>query len=326
MKLTMIQLTGTPQPAAGLPSGDLLNLAAPAVVSLLGGEIFADVHEILSAPQARRDRIRDVIERVSADERGLVGSLRGAGALHGAGSVRFAPLLRPRLILCGGMAYREHMNEMKVALPSAPTAFMKSPTAITCHREPILLPEQEPEMVDFECELSCVIGSPLHDATPAQALRSVAGYTMVNDVGSRRLVAPWLASMKGQEPMKCVALQNLALLDKQFPTFCPMGPFVVTADEFGDPGDVSVETRLNGEVMQFAHTSDLIFEVGYSLSYFSKWYRLEPGDVFTTGSPAGVGFARNPPRFLRAGDVVDVSGSKIGTLSNPVALAASAAR
>jgi 2-keto-4-pentenoate hydratase/2-oxohepta-3-ene-1,7-dioic acid hydratase in catechol pathway len=318
MKLTMIYGTHAASPAVETAGGELVDLGAPAVISLLAGKVFHTVRDILCAPEAERDRLRRLIDGINADERGILERLRSTRALREAASARFAPILTPRMILCGGMAYREHMKEMNVAPPSAPTAFMKAPSSVTSHREPIVLPRQEPEMIDFECELSCVIGSPLHDAAPDEALKCVAGYTMVNDVGSRRMVSPWLASMKGQEPMKCVGLQNLALLDKQFPTFCPMGPYVVTADEFGDPGDATVETRLNGQVMQSAHTSDLIFPVAYSLSYFSKWYRLEPGDVFTTGSPSGVGFAQNPPRFLRAGDLIEVSGSKIGTLSNPV--------
>jgi 2-keto-4-pentenoate hydratase/2-oxohepta-3-ene-1,7-dioic acid hydratase in catechol pathway len=108
------------------------------------------------------------------------------------------------------------------------------------------------------------------------------------------------------------------LLGKQFPTFCPMGPAVVTADEIRDPHDVALQTVVNGKVMQSANTNDLVFNVRQLIAYYSRFYLLQPGDVITTGSPAGVGFGRDPKVFLRAGDTVAVSAQGIGTLTNPV--------
>jgi 2-keto-4-pentenoate hydratase/2-oxohepta-3-ene-1,7-dioic acid hydratase in catechol pathway len=318
MKLTMIESGRGPVPAVEIASGQLLDIAAAGSGSLLPGPTPRSLLEILSHGAPAAAALKQLLGEIGRDVDDWTARFQRANALHNTESVVFAPILQPGLILCGGMAYKEHMKEMNVGLPSAPTAFLRAPSSITSHRQPIVLPAQAPEMIDFECELSCVIGAPLYNLGPEEALRCVAGYTMVNDVGSRRQVPAWLASMGEGNPMKCVSLQNLALLDKQYPTFCPMGPFVVTADEFGDPGDATVETRLNGEVMQSAHTSDLIFTVAHSLAYFSRWYRFQPGDVFTTGSPSGVGFARKPPIFLQPGDVIEVSGSRIGTLSNPV--------
>jgi len=318
MKLTMIVGERGPVPAVQLASGQLLDIAAAGAASLLEGPVPRVLIEILTHGAPAAASLKHLLADIGKDEKGWSARLRSANALRDAESVTFAPILQPRLILCGGMAYKEHMKEMNVGLPSAPTAFLRAPGSMTSHRQPIVLPAQAPDMVDFECELSCVIGAPLYNLSPEEALRCVGGYTMVNDVGSRRQVPAWLASMSEANPMKCVSLQNLSLLDKQFPTFCPMGPYVVTADEFGDPGDATVETRLNGKLMQSAHTSDLIFTVADSLSYFSRWFRFEAGDVFTTGSPSGVGFAQKPPRFLQPGDVIEVSGSHIGTLSNPV--------
>ncbi|ART57315.1 hypothetical protein CBP36_20515 (plasmid) [Acidovorax carolinensis] len=109
------------------------------------------------------------------------------------------------------------------------------------------------------------------------------------------------------------------VLGKQYPTFCPMGPCIVTKDELQDPGNVDLATIVNGEVMQSANTRDLIHGLGQTLSYFSRWFRFQPGDVVSTGTPAGIGFARKPPRFLRPGDVVEVRSGQIGSLRNVVA-------
>jgi acylpyruvate hydrolase len=323
MKLTMIDKEAGAAPAALLINGTLLDLAAASAASLVGGFTVRSVRDILDFRTGMLSAVRSLVERAEAGDVGLLDQLSSLGALQEETSVTYAPLLRPGMILSCGMAYREHMQEMGVAPPTAPTAFLKSRNAVNAHRKPIVLPARDPDLVDFECEFSCVIGRAFHDVDPEQALDHVAGYTMVNDVGSRGKVAEWLKSMSGDNPMDCVKLYAMTMLDKQYPSFCPMGPVVVTVDEFGDPNDVSVETRLNGKVMQSAHSSDLIFPLAFSLSYFSRWYRFEPGDVVTTGSPSGVGFAQKPPRLLRPGDVVEVSGSRIGTLCNPVVLESS---
>ena len=133
----------------------------------------------------------------------------------------------------------------------------------------------------------------------------------------RRLVDR-LEAIKNDDPLESARTYLMRIFDKQLPGTCPLGPVVVTADDFGDPGDVSVETRLNGEVMQSAHASDLVFPLAYTLSYFSRWFRFEPGDVLTTGSPPGFGYSRDPQRFLRPGDLIEVSSPQVGKLSNPV--------
>jgi acylpyruvate hydrolase len=318
MKLTMIEGKSSAVPAALLSDGTLMDLAAASSAGLLSGRSVRSVTEILDLENGMLATVRGLVERAEAGTGSLRDQLLSLDALHEERSAIYAPLLRPRMILSCGMAYREHMAEMGVAPPTAPTAFLKSVNAINPHRRPLVLPARDPDMADFECEFSCVIGRAFHDISPAEALAYVAGFTMVNDVGSRTQVPAWLKSMSGGSPLECVKLYALTMLDKQYPSFCPLGPVVVTSDEFGDPNDVTVETRLNGELMQSAHSSDLIFPLAYSLSYFSRWYRFEPGDVLTTGSPSGVGFARNPQRFLRPDDVIEVSGSRVGKLLNPV--------
>jgi acylpyruvate hydrolase len=158
----------------------------------------------------------------------------------------------------------------------------------------------------------------MYKVAEVDALSYIAGVTMLNDVSSRVVVPEFVSAMKGTDPMACLRYNNINIFEKQHPTFCPIGPVIETLDSYGDPNEFSVETRLNGEVMQSAHSNDLVFTLSQTLSFFSQWFRLMPGDVVTTGSPAGVGFAHNPPRLMKEGDVVEVSGSKVGVLRNRV--------
>jgi len=318
MKLTTIAGAGGPVPAALLSNGSLVDLAIASAKGLTQGPPISDVAEILDLDGGLDVQVRRLVDRLEGGEDGLLDRLSDLGALHDNANATYAPLLHPRLIFCGSMGYREHMEEMDTALPQNPTGFIKSVGALAAHKAPLRLPSQDPDMMDYECEFSCVIGRAFHNVEPEEAIRCVAGYTMANDLGSRTHVPAWMDALKGNDPMASFHLNTLVMFDKQFPGCCPVGPVVVTADAFGDPNDVTVETRLNGEVMQSAHTSDLIFSLAYSLSYFSRWFRFQPGDIVTTGSPSGVGIAQNPPRFLRPGDVVEVSARDIGTLTTPV--------
>ena len=172
-------------------------------------------------------------------------------------------------------------------------------------------------MVDWEAEFSLVIGRTCFDVSPDEALDYVAGYTLINDVSARDRVADFLGAT-GVHAMKGFIIGSEMVLGKQFPSFCPMGPCIVTKDELADPGNVDLTTTVNGEVMQSANTRDLIHSVSVTLSYFSQWYRFQPGDILTTGSPSGIGYAQNPQRFLRAGDVVEVRVPQIGAMRNVV--------
>ena len=146
----------------------------------------------------------------------------------------------------------------------------------------------------------------------------VAGYTIVNDVSARN----WVGGTKmAKQPMDAVHSWTRNLMGKQLPTFCPMGPVLVTRDEIADPHELKLTTTLNGEVMQSANTNDLVFQLPELIAYFSQWYQFLPGDVITTGSPGGVGFARDPQVFMKAGDVVAITVDGVGTLSNPIVVA-----
>jgi len=231
------------------------------------------------------------------------------------GARLLAPIQNPALVLSVGMNYHEHLKEMKTPAPEKPAAFTKSVASIIGPEAPILIPPNNPAMVDWEGEFSVVIGKPCHRVKAAQALDYVAGYTIVNDVSARDWVAPVFSSTGIMGPIHAWE-QNL--LGKMFPTFCPMGPVLATKEDVPDPGNVKITTRLNGKLMQSANTDDLVFSVPELIEYYSQFYLFKPGDVITTGSPSGVGYGRNPRIFMKAGDVVEIEVEGVGILRNPI--------
>ncbi len=212
-----------------------------------------------------------------------------------------APLPRPGKIVAVGLNYHAHAAEGGAKVPDAPMLFAKFPTSVvgpgaTVEWDPALT-----DAVDMEAELAVVIGRTARRVSEADALDHVLGYTCLNDVSAR----------------------DLQHADRQFvrakslDTFCPMGPALVTADEIPDPGQLAVRSYRNGELMQDGHTSDLIFSVPYLVAFCSRAFTLEPGDVIATGTPAGVGFYRDPKVLMHEGDVMSVEVEGIGRLENP---------
>jgi 2-keto-4-pentenoate hydratase/2-oxohepta-3-ene-1,7-dioic acid hydratase in catechol pathway len=265
----------------------------------------------------RWQSIKAILQAGALDEVRRFADQAAKEALLPAAKARFlAPVPDPSIVLSTGTAYRAHLAEMKVGVPQAPGGFLKNAAAIIGTGSAIVLPPQAPGMVDYEGEFSCVIGRTCHNVSVDEAMHFVAGYTIINDVSARDWVPGFLGA-KGS-PMEVSRAAGLNILGKQFPTFCPIGPALVSADEVPDPHDLQLTTRLNGKVMQSAHTGDLIFRLAETISYFSRWYRFGPGDVITTGSPDGVGYARNPQVFMKHGDVVEVEVSRVGILRNPV--------
>lgn len=274
----------------------------------------------------------DDIVDINANDRSLPATLKGILEANGLGRVRkvlkskkhriprrraklLPPISNPGLLLSVGMNYHEHLKEMKTPVPEKPAAFTKSVASIIASGQPIILPPAHPDMVDWEGEFTVVIGKAGHRIPAAKALDHVAGYTIVNDVSARDWVAP---IFKAQGIMGPIHAWEHNLLGKMMPTFCPMGPCIATRDEVPDPDDVRIVTRLNGQVMQDANTDDLVFSVVKLIEYYSQFYRFQPGDCITTGSPSGVGYGRNPKVFMKAGDTIEVEVSGIGVLSNPV--------
>ncbi len=213
--------------------------------------------------------------------------------------------IEPRAILCVGLNYRQHAEETGAELPEHPVLFMKNIGATHHPGEPIKLPgcSLGPE-VDYEVELGVVIGKPTRDVAEADALSHVFGYTVANDVSARR----WQKHGGAGQWVR----------GKSFDTFCPFGPCLVTADELPDPQNLRLTTTLNGSIMQDSNTSDMIFPVARLLAELSKDMTLLPGTLLLTGTPQGVGVAREPKVFMKDGDTVTCAIDGIGELTNPV--------
>jgi 2-keto-4-pentenoate hydratase/2-oxohepta-3-ene-1,7-dioic acid hydratase in catechol pathway len=206
-----------------------------------------------------------------------------------------------RKIVAVGLNYKDHAIEAGLKIPSAPLCFAKFTSSLSGPFDPIRLPSEDTK-VDYEAELGVIIGRKAHRVAEADALRYVAGYVAFNDVSARK----WQFE-DGQWTR-----------GKSCDTFAPNGPFLVTTDEVPDPGALRITTRLNGEIMQDSNTNQLIFSIAKMVSYFSHSFTLYPGDLIATGTPPGVGFSRNPPLYLKEGDVVEVEIERIGRISNRV--------
>ncbi|MBV8750171.1 MAG: fumarylacetoacetate hydrolase family protein [Candidatus Eremiobacteraeota bacterium] len=223
-----------------------------------------------------------------------------------------APLHPHKNVFCVGRNYLAHAEEgarargEALTLPAVPTFFSKAPTAIADPDATLHLSAAVSEQYDWEAELAVVIGTRCKDVPEDRALDVVFGYTCLNDVSARDVQKATTQWFKG----------------KTLDDTCPLGPWLVTADEIGDPQQLDVSLRVNGETKQHANTASMIFSVARCIAELSKGTTLEPGDVIATGTPEGVGFARTPPEFLKDGDVMDVEISKIGVLRNTVALTA----
>lgn len=211
------------------------------------------------------------------------------------------PILDPGRILCVGLNYKAHIRETGRAMPAYPTFFVRFPDSHVGHGEALVRPQASREF-DFEGELAFVVGAGGRHVAAAHALACIAGYSCYNDGSIRDYQRHTSQFTPG----------------KNFWRSGAFGPYLVTADEIPDPGALALETRLNGRVMQSAPTSDLLFDVPYLVEYLSRVFPLRPGDVVSTGTPGGVGRARQPPVFLRPGDRIEVEIAGIGTLANPV--------
>jgi 2-keto-4-pentenoate hydratase/2-oxohepta-3-ene-1,7-dioic acid hydratase in catechol pathway len=213
-----------------------------------------------------------------------------------------APLPRPGKLLFCGINYASHKQENPDAvLPAEPFFFAKLPTSVIGPGDPIRIPTPHSQ-VDYEVELAVVIGTAGRALPEERALSHVFGYTVVNDVSGRDVQFT----------------DSQITLGKGFDTFCPMGPCIVTADDVPDPATLTVASHVNGELRQREPTANMLFPVPVLLEFVSRHITLEPGDIVTTGTPAGVGTFRTPPAFLAPGDSVSVEVDVVGRLTNPV--------
>ena len=216
----------------------------------------------------------------------------------------FAPVPRPGKIICIGLNYRDHAAESNMPIPERPVVFSKFPSCVIAPGEHVILPSTSTQ-VDYEAELAVVIGRRASNVSATRALDYVLGYTAFNDVSARDFQ---FADGQWQRGKSC-------------DTFAPMGQQIVTTDQIPDPHKLSIKLKLNGQTMQDSNTDQLIFGVPELIEFLSKTMTLEPGDVIATGTPAGVGFARKPPVFLKPGDRMEVIIDGIGGLSNKVVAA-----
>jgi 2-keto-4-pentenoate hydratase/2-oxohepta-3-ene-1,7-dioic acid hydratase in catechol pathway len=212
-----------------------------------------------------------------------------------------APLPNPPRVFAIGLNYRDHAVESGMAIPTTPVVFFKLTTSVIGPGEAIILPKNSTQP-DYEAEFAFVIGKGGY-RIPASAWRDhVFGYTIVNDVSARDV-----QSSSTQWSMS-----------KSFPTFCPLGPAIVSADEVADPHQLAISLTIDGETLQNSNTRELVFKVPELIEYLSSITPLLPGDIISTGTPPGVGLGRNPKRWLRPGETVTVTVEGLGSLTNPV--------
>lgn len=212
-----------------------------------------------------------------------------------------SPLAKPSKIICLGKNYAEHAREGNFDPPERPLIFCKTANAVNGPFDPIRLPRSTGQ-IDWEVELAVVIGMEGKRVPKERAMDHVAGYMVMNDVSGRE------AQFRDSQWFR----------GKSFDTFAPMGPAIVTVDEVRDPGALRLSARVNGEIMQEGTTADMIFDIPTLIADISEDITLIPGDVISTGTPAGVGIFRDPPVVLKAGDIVECTVEGVGTLINEV--------
>jgi 2-keto-4-pentenoate hydratase/2-oxohepta-3-ene-1,7-dioic acid hydratase in catechol pathway len=215
-----------------------------------------------------------------------------------ANSVRLgAPLVRPSKIVCVGLNYAKHAAESGMAVPKEPVLFFKATSAIVGPNDDVIIPKGS-EKTDWEVELAVIIGKKASYVSEADALDHVAGYVLHNDYSERAFQ---------------IEREGQWVKGKSCDTFAPVGPFIATKDEIKDPNNLNLWLKLNGETVQNSSTSDFIFNVQEVVSYISQFMSLLPGDIISTGTPFGVGLGFNPPKYLKAGDVVELGIEGLGT-------------
>jgi 2-keto-4-pentenoate hydratase/2-oxohepta-3-ene-1,7-dioic acid hydratase in catechol pathway len=249
---------------------------------------------------------RDTAKRLEKDSTAFEDARQKGWLVAAEDAYWFAPVPRPGKIVCVGLNYRDHAEESGLAVPKVPVIFSKFSTCVIAPGEPVVIPATS-ERVDYEAELAIVIGRRAKHVSAERAYEYVLGYTAFNDVTARDFQ---FGDGQWQRGKSC-------------DTFAPMGQTIVTTDEIPDPHSLRISLALNGAVMQESNTDQLIFSVPRMIEFISASITLEPGDVIATGTPAGVGFARKPPVFLKPGDVMEVNIERIGGLGNPVVAASS---
>lgn len=273
-----------------------------ASIGVMNGGTIVDLSR--AAPDLPRDMAALLALGPSALGAAAAAARGGADARFEAEAAEYLPVVpAPGKLLCAGMNYADHVAEAGASLPAFPVFFLRTLTSVTGHGQPLLAPSASLSF-DYEAELAAVIGRGGRNIPEAEALDHVVGYTLFNDGSIRDFQLE-----RGPQ----------WTMGKNFDRTGALGPLLVTADELPSGGrGLSIRTRVNGRILQEGNTADMVFGVAQLIAYVSKVMTLEPGDVIATGTPAGVGFARNPPVFLRGGDICEIEVEGIGTLCNPI--------
>ncbi len=278
---------------------------------LVGDDTVLDVaaaQEAATRQPVELDTLQEVIEagpaaweQLAADIRAF--DLKGDGLssfLHGLADLLLAPPIRPSKICAIGLNYLDHVLEGGRKPPSRPVLFAKYPTSVIGPDDAIRWDPALSDKIDYEAELAVVVGKPAYRVAAADAMSYVFGYTCANDVTARDIQQDDGQWVRG----------------KSLDTFCPLGPWIVTADEIADPHDLPIRCTVNGQTMQSSNTDQLIFRIPALIEFLSHSFTLLPGDIILTGTPPGVGHYANPPHYLRDGDIVTIEIDGIGKLRN----------
>ena len=309
MKLATFSTPAIPRPGLGLVQNDEIvdvDLAARALNLIPPDSML----ELLDHPQQGMYDLHEILNKAEGRRFSEVKTFSEVGAVHKLADVQLlAPIPRPRKnIMCLGWNYAEHEKETAAlrgrvsSIPEHPVLFTKATTTVNAPYGNIVVDPAVSVQIDWEVELGVIIGKTGKNIREEDALSYVFGYTVINDVTARDLQSQHKQFFKG----------------KSIDGYCPMGPWIVTADEIADPQQLDLRLRVNGVTKQEASTNTMIFSVRQIIAVLSLGMTLEPGDIIATGTPSGVGFARNPPEFLKPGDVVEAEVEKIGMLRNAV--------
>ncbi len=312
MKLVSFSTIAIPKPHPGLVQGDEvidIDLAGRALRLLPADSML----ELIAHYEQGRQNVQAILDRARGRSFSQVRAFTDVGAVHKLSEVQLAaPIPRPaKNIVCLGLNYSEHAQETaalrgrSAAAPEAPIFFTKAPTTANGPYGEIEIDPSVSNEVDWEVELGVILGKSGKNIRVEDALDYVFGYTVINDVTARDLQARHKQYFKG----------------KTLDGYCPMGPWIVTADEIADPQQLALRLRVNGVIKQESNTALMIFSVREIISILSAGVTLEAGDIIATGTPSGVGFARTPPEFLKPGDIVEAEVEGIGVIRNTVVAA-----